>query len=314
MSYIKSLLTKKSVIILEIEHLAKLLGIKDDILKKMINGTGAFYYRFSIPKRSGGMREIAAPYPILMQAQRWINDNLLSIQPTHSAATGFISGKSIKDNAYIHLNSKNILKIDLKDFFPSIGINRVIAIFLGMGYTPRISYYLASLCCLNGVLPQGAPTSPTLSNLIAKRIDYRIHGFTTKNNLQYSRYADDIIISGDNVTPQIFAFIKKIITTEGFIINEDKVHFMKEHSQRIITGLSISNKKITVPKINRRTIRQELHYINIFGLKGHMERKKINDPIYGYRLLGYLQFWKSIEPENIYVQQSIDNLNKALSS
>ena len=278
----------------------------------MINNPQSFYYKFSIPKKSGGKREICAPYPILLMAQHWINEHLLSRQPIHPAATGFIKGKSIKDNASAHLNSKNILKLDLENFFPSIPIKRVIAIFLGMGYTPKISYSLASLCCLNGVLPQGAPTSPALCNIIAKRLDYRINGFAQKNCLKYTRYADDIILSGDDVNAKTLSFLRKIIVTEGFTIKEEKTRFFKEYGQRIVTGLSISSPKITIPKEKRRALRQELHYIKKYGLRNHLEHVNINDVIYGYRISGYLQFWRSIEPDNEFVLQSIAFMQKKM--
>lgn len=312
LSYVEKLLAKKSVIIFEIDHLAKLLGIKNRILQQIIHDTPKFYYKFTIPKKSGGEREISAPYPILSMAQKWISDNLLARQSTHPAAMGFIKNKSIKDNATVHLNSKQILKLDLKDFFPSIGIKRVIAVFLGMGYTPKISYSLASLCCLNGVLPQGAPTSPALSNIIAKRLDYRIDGFARKNGLKYTRYADDIVLSGDKVDAAILSLLRKIIATEGFAINEKKTRFFKEYGQQIITGLSISGHKVTIPKAKRRFIRQELHYIKKYGLHDHMRQANIDDLIYEHRLSGYLQFWKSIEPDNDFVLQSIRLMRKMI--
>lgn len=311
-SYVEKLLAKKSVIIFEVDHLAKLLGIKNVILRRMIHDTEAFYYKFTIPKKSGGEREISAPYPILLMAQNWIYHNLLACQPIHSAATGFIKNKSIKDNADVHLRSKYILKLDLENFFPSIGINRVIAVFLGMGYTPKLSYYLASLCCLNGVLPQGAPTSPALSNIISKRLDYRIDGFALKNGLKYTRYADDIVLSGDKIDAAILNLIQKIVDTEGFTIKEEKTRFYKERGQRIITGLSISGHKVTIPKVQRRAIRQELHYIKKYGLSDHMDRKNIDDVIHGYRLSGYLQFWRSIEPDNEFVLQSIESMRQIM--
>lgn len=214
----------------------------------------------------------------------------------------------------MHINSKHILKLDLKNFFPSIGIKRVIAVFHSMGYTPKMSYYLASLCCLNGTLPQGAPTSPSLSNIIAKRLDYRIAGFARKNGLKYTRYADDIVLSGEKIDVTILSFLRRIITAEGFTVKEEKTRFFKGYGQRIITGLSISSNKITIPRAQKRSIRQELYYIKKYGLRDHIERMNIDDVIYIYRIFGYLQFWKSIEPDNKFVLQSIALMKQIMST
>lgn len=209
--YVERLIKSDTIVILDFEHLAKLIGIGYGIFTSIINSPSSFYYNFEIPKRNGGTRKISAPYPLLLSAQRWIYENILIKQLLHENCKGFIKDISIVDNARPHLNKKFLLKMDIKDFFPSIKINRVMSVFRVLGYTKKISYYLASICCSEGVLPQGAATSPYLSNIIAKRLDYRLNGLAKRFNLTYTRYADDLTFSGDNISIKIKEYIESIV-------------------------------------------------------------------------------------------------------
>jgi retron-type reverse transcriptase len=307
--YVEKLISKDTVVILDFNHLAKLIGIEPGTLASMVNNANSFYYSFSIPKRKGGEREISAPFPTLLSAQRWIYENILMKQPLHECSKGFVKASSIVDNARPHLKQKHLLKIDIKDFFPSIKINRVISVFRVLGYTKRISYYLASICCLNGKLPQGAPTSPCLSNIIAKRLDYRLNGLAKKCNFFYTRYADDITFSGENISLGIIKLVESIMSSEGFEVNKSKTKLIREKGQRIVTGISVSSEKLTIPKKSKRETRKNIHFILKNGLFGHLSRIDSHDPIYVERLLGYLFFWLSVEPENSFIKNSIEKLN-----
>ena len=306
--YVRSLLTHQTIIILSPDHLAKLVGIDYDFIFHMVKRTNKYYYNFSIPKRSGGQRIISAPYPALLSIQKWIYENILINQPLNTAAKGFIKNHSIVDNAREHLGSKCILKMDLKDFFPSITFNRVMSVFRYLGYTKYISYYLSSLCCLEGKLPQGAATSPYLSNIIAKRLDRRLSGLAVKFNLNYTRYADDLTFSGEDIPFRLISYIEEIVKEEGFETNKEKTKLIKGNKQKIVTGISISSGKLTIPKKAKREVRKNIYYITTKGLFEHQKAIKSNDPIYIERLLGYLYFWLQIDPENKYVISSIDKL------
>lgn len=277
-------------------------------MARIVMNSDCFYYNFQIPKRKGGFREISAPYPLLLNAQKWIYHNILIKQPLHDSSKGFVRNVSITDNAKVHLNQKYLLKMDLQNFFPSIKINRVISIFRNLGYTKKISYYLAAICCLNGTLPQGAATSPSISNIIAKRLDFRLSGFAIKFNLRYTRYVDDITFSGNMIPIKLISYIRNIIEEEGFKINEKKTRRIGEKGQKIVTGISISSGKLTIPKSIKRQIRKNIHFIIKNGLFEHQKYINSYDPIYIERLLGYLFFWRSVEPENNYVKSSIDKL------
>lgn len=308
LAYIQKLILNNTVVILDFNHLALLLGIKSNILSNMIMGSNSFYYNFEIPKRSGGTREIYAPYPVLLNAQRWIYENIIQSQPLHENSKGFKINTSIADNAKVHINQKVLLKMDIKDFFPSIKMNRIISIFRKLGYTKKISFYLASICCLDGVIPQGAATSPCLSNIIAKRLDYRLSGLAAKFNLAYTRYADDFTFSGDAIPVKVIDYVERIVKDEGFVINREKTRLIGEKQRKIVTGVSISSGKLTIPKEKKREVRKNIYYLLKNGLFEHQKQINSSDPIYVERLLGYLYFWLSIEPENEYVIKSIDKL------
>ena len=308
LAYIEKLVLSDTIVILDFNHLAKLIGIEQKILASIINDTNSFYYNFEIPKRNGGFREISAPYPVLLSAQRWIYENILIKQPLHENCKGFVKATSIVDNARPHLSKKHLLKMDIKDFFPSIKINRVMSVFRVLGYTKKISYYLAAICCLDGVLPQGATTSPYLSNIIAKRLDYRLNGLAKKFNLIYTRYADDFTFSGEIISLGILNYIESIVSDEGFEINKSKSKLIGEKGQKIVTGISISSGKLTIPKKAKREVRKNIHYILKNGLFEHLRNIHSNDPIYVERLLGFLFFWLSVEPENAFIRNSIEKL------
>ena len=200
--------------------------------------------------------------------------------------------------------------MDIKDFFPSINKKRVISVFNYFGYPHDTSYALASLCCLNDSLPQGAPTSPMLSNIISKRLDKRLEALSIKLEMSYTQYVDDISFSGRRIPPVIINYIYKIIQEEGFQLNQSKTKLINRNRKKIITGISISSGIMTIPKIMKREIRKDIYYILKHGLVNHMRYRKQFDPIFVERLIGKLYFWKYIEPKNKYVINSINQLKK----
>ena len=211
MPYIKAVVEKDLPVILGLNHLSSMMQLDTDTLKRMIVSSHSFYHSFTIPKRKGGTRQIDAPYPSMIRAQQWIYHEILSKVTISPSATGFIPHHSIKDNASAHLNQRSLLLLDVKDFFPSIKWHKVYAVFSHLGYPKIISQYLASLCCLNGHAPQGAVTSPALSNVIARRLDARITGLAKKYQVIYTRYADDMTFSGECISKRFQSFINKIV-------------------------------------------------------------------------------------------------------
>lgn len=231
--YVEKLFSNQTVVILNFHHLAHLLGINSRTLSIVLRNIDNYYHKFEIKKRKGGKRVIVSPSPILIEVQNWILKEILEKIDLHEACIGYVKGKNVIDNAKPHLQSKYIAKIDIEEFFPSIRINRIISIFKHLGYTNKISYYLAKLCSYENRLPQGACTSPTISNIVAKRLDARLAGLADAFNLNYSRYADDLTFSGDMLPYKIVDYINDILLSEKFKINHSKTKLLGKYSQKI---------------------------------------------------------------------------------
>ena len=201
LNYAKPLFKQDMPVIFDFQHLCLLLGLDGEYLQSIIYGSKSHYREFAIRKRSGGVRIISAPHYTLKYVQRWIYDNILSKVKVNYCAHGFRPKKSIVTNAKIHVENKFLLKLDLKDFFPSISINQVINVFKDLGYSNHVSFFLSAICCVEEHLPQGAPTSPALSNIIARHLDNRLLGLAKKMGYRYTRYADDLAFSGESIKP-----------------------------------------------------------------------------------------------------------------
>lgn len=309
---VERLYKNKNPIIFEIEHFSKLVGVEVQTLFSMIFSEENFYRQFAIKKKLGGERIITIPSPSLMLVQRWIYKYILKNKKVHYAAHGFNFNKSIITNAKMHVGHKVFLKIDLKDFFPSIPISWVVNYFNQQGYPPKISYYLASFCTFNECLPQGAATSPILSNILFYQLDKKLYKYSKKNNLTYTRYADDLIFSGDYIPLKFRNFVIYLIKEYGFKVNPKKTSLKVNASQNIVTGILIKD-DIFVPKKYKRKIRQEMFYINKYDLLSHISNANIKDPNYIYSLQGRINFVISVEPENeefIRYKNEIDRIIK----
>jgi RNA-directed DNA polymerase len=304
-AYIEKLVPADLPIIFEIEHLSKLVGIEIVELKKMIASPKSFYREFSIPKKRGGKRKLTAPYPSILMCQSWIYENILKTVTPHFCTHAYRQKKSIISNATPHLNQKAILKMDLEDFFPSIPINWVVKFFSNLGYPNNIAYYLASLCSLNGGLPQGAATSPALSNILLKHLDLRLLRLSKKYQLNYTRYADDLAFSGSYIPHKLIAVITEVIADFGLVVNEKKTSLIIGNKQKIITGLSVQGKDLALPRAARRLIKKDIHYIQKYGLLSHISKLKIKNPYYIQSLEGKLRFWLQIEPQNTFALESL---------
>lgn len=296
LDYVENLNKNNVPVIFDFDHLCLLVGRSEDYMANVINASEKHWRTFKLQKRSGGFREISVPYPALLGVQKWIYHNILKKVKVSPYCHGFVKNKSILTNVKWHIGKDQLLRLDLSDFFPSIHINRVIYLFQSLGYNKQVSFYLASLCCLNEKLPQGAPTSPYLSNLIARPLDYRLKCLSKMKGLNYTRYADDLTFSGDEISNSLVTTIYRIIEDEGFTPNLHKTRLYKKKCRRIITGISVTN-KLTVPRSFKRELRQELYYINKYGILDHIRHLKIKRRNYCQSLLGKVNFWLFVEPK-----------------
>ncbi|MBL0740802.1 reverse transcriptase family protein [Chryseolinea lacunae] len=230
------------------------------------------YKRFYIPKKTGGKRLISTPMPKLKQAQYWILENILNKVTLHDAAHGFVKTRSIVSNAQPHVKADVVINIDLKDFFPSITYVRAKGVFKSFGYSEQVATIFALLCtepecdqiAIDGVtyyaasmerfLPQGAPTSPAITNIICRKLDARLRGIATKLNFTYTRYADDLTFSasGDAAagTRTLLGFVKKIIKEEKLNIHPDKFRVLRKGARKEVTGIVVNEK----PAVNAKEL------------------------------------------------------------
>lgn len=296
--------------IFEINHLSLLTGREPDDLYSYAYAAENFYRTFRVKKRSSGYRKISTPLPSLLEVQKWILTEILEKIQISKYAFGFVKKRSILDNARLHCGRNELLKIDIVDFFPSIDISRIITIFQLLGYPNNVSLILAKLCCLDDCLPQGAATSPYLSNLVCRRLDERFYRFCKSNNLRYTRYADDISISGDTIDKSKTAFLLEIIEDEGFEINRGKFLHLRSGDRKVVTGIDITNGTPRLPRSYRRSLMQDVYFVWSAGLSTHLAREKIFNPNYLDRLYGQLQFWKMVEPDNPQMIKTLTRLQQ----
>lgn len=294
-------------VILDFEHLCLLLGRNPVYLAGAIHGQESFWRSFSIAKRSGGRREITVPYNALLQCQKWIYTNILATVAVSGFCHGFVKGKSIISNTRWHLKQNDILKIDLKDFFPSIGISRIVDVFRSLGYSKDVAFFLARLCTYDDVLPQGAPTSPCLSNIIARRLDSRVSRLAKAYGCRYTRYADDMTFSGKKIKSDFITILSRIIEKEGFIVNRDKLRLYHGGKKRIVTGVNVTD-RLGIPREMKRELRKEFHFVKKYGLIDHIQRSNIKKKNYLLSLIGRFNFWLMVEPNNEYTKNALAHL------
>ncbi|MBX9626105.1 MAG: reverse transcriptase family protein [Gemmataceae bacterium] len=249
--------------------------------------TRTHYVKFEVPKRSGGMRVLSAPHKTLKAAQRWILANVVSRFPVPVAAHGFVAGRGIVSNAGPHVGKAVVLNMDLENFFPSIPFPRVRAAFERHGYSGSVATVFALLCTecprttatYAGVkyevatgprgLPQGAPTSPALSNQVARKLDARLLGLAAKLGLAYTRYADDLTFSGgpefQEKVGYLMARVRHLAADEGFTVNEKKSRVMRRSIAQSVTGVVV-NDKPSICRDELRRLRAVLHRAKAEGL------------------------------------------------
>ncbi len=223
------------------------------------------YRHFRIPKRHGGHRTIYEPAPELKRIQRRIHRRLLARLRCHEAATGFRPGRSIVHNALPHVGKAVVVRMDLWEFFPSTRAERVHQYFRFLGWNRRTSQLLAKLCTHRGGLPQGAPTSPVLSNLVNYQLDARLDALARRLGATYTRYADDLTFSFAEDDPVAIRYLvrrtKTILAEYGYRFNQrKKLAVCRRHQQQRVTGLVV-NQYVNLPRRTRRWLRAVKHHM-----------------------------------------------------
>ena len=277
--------------------------------------TRTHYVKFQIPKKSGGMRTLAAPHKTLKAAQHWILANVVNKFLVTDAAHGFVAGRGIVTNANPHVGKAVVVNLDLSDFFPTIAFFRVRAVYERYGYSGSVATILALLCteCPRTAvtyagtkyeaatgprgLPQGAPTSPGLSNQVARKLDKRLLGVASKLGLAYTRYADDLTYSGGadliGKIGWLLAKVRHVAQEEGFLVNEKKTRVMRRSTAQTVTGIVV-NDKPSVCRDELRRLRAILHRAKSEGLDAQNREGREN---FREWLAGKIAFVHMVRPD-----------------
>jgi len=241
---------------------------------------GTHYIRWLVPKRDGSPRLISAPKPELKAIQRWITQEITEHLPIHGAAHGFVAGRSILTNAIVHATARVVVKLDIKGFYPTVTMRRVKGLLRRAGLGEQVATLMALLVTESPreevvthgrtyyvatgprSLPQGAPTSPSITNALCLRLDCRLSGLARKLGCRYTRYANDVTFSWHGKDRAeigaLLRAVRMIVKAEGFEIHTKKTRVMRKGARQKVTGLVVNSAPAGVPSVRvpRKTVRQ----------------------------------------------------------
>lgn len=284
----------------ELSSLERDLGFSAQTLYAVSNHLGKHYHTVELPKRSGGLRKLSIPDPLLKAIQRKITDTLLAHMPVSRYAAAYSYGSSTMRNAKPHIAKRIVLKLDILHFFDSIRyISVKNAAFPPEIYSEPLRILLAMLCYRKDALPQGAPSSPAITNIIMHPFDERIGQWCRKRGIAYSRYCDDMTFSGDFAPSEVIRFIRLELKKMGFLLNEQKTRIQRPGQRQSVTGIVV-NEKISIPRDYRRNLRQELYYCRKFGVQDHLHHLglEISADTYRMKLLGKVNYVLQAHPDD----------------
>lgn len=320
-------------VIFSLAHLANLSKTLYSDLHGFVSRSGHLgqspYKSFPISKRSGGKRWISIPIPPLMAVQGWIAKNILNSVEPHPAAFAYATNRRIKDHAGKHCGADWILKIDITDFFSNISERQIYGVFMSLGYPRLLSFEMARLCTritprrlgkrwgtehqvcdieeyycqYVGSLPQGAPTSPALSNLVFIVADRQLEEVARNVRATYSRYADDLCFSFTHSNRrEVFAAkkqISEVLWSNGFRENSKKTRIIPPGARKILTGLVVNGDMPSIPKELRDTVKMHLYYCKKLGIPAHCRNRDFRSVI-GFKrhLYGLIMYVNSISAEH----------------
>src|SRR5215470_11676141 len=268
----------------DVEALARALGLTIPRLRWLAYhrdvDSGTHYHRWWVPKRDGSQRLISAPKPELKAVQRWITREITEHLPVHGAAHGFLTGRSIVTNAQIHAGARIVVKLDIRGFYPTVTMRRVKGLLRRAGLGEQVATLMALLATESPreevvthgrthyvaigprSLPQGAPTSPSITNALCLRLDCRLSGLARKLGCRYTRYADDLTFSwhgrDKSDVGALLRAVRMIVRAEGFEIHTAKTRVMRKGARQKVTGLVVNAVREGVPpvRVPRKTVRQ----------------------------------------------------------
>lgn len=282
----------------ELSSIEQDLSFPAKTLYGLSNNLEKHYHSVFIPKSDGSKRKLCVPDLILKQVQKSIADNILIQYPISRYAKAYKPGSSVQKNARPHVGKKKVLKLDIEGFFDHILYSQVKdTVFYKEKYSEHIRILLTMLCYFKESLPQGAPTSPAITNIIMYNFDETVGSFCEKKHIAYTRYCDDMTFSGDFDEKEVIAFVKDELYKLGLFLKNRKTVVIPSTKCQCVTGIVV-NEKINITKDYKKKIRQEMYYIRKYGLDGHLSRMNISDKE---------QYVLSLKGRIAFVLQTIQN-------
>lgn len=289
----------------EFSSLVHDLGFSGRTLYAVANHLQVHYRAITIPKGNGETRQLFEPSDLLKAIQRRINTVLLSSEAISPYATAYRPGGSTRKNAMPHAAKPVILKLDIRHFFDRLIYPLVKErAFPATRYSEQNRVLLSLLCIYRDALPQGAPTSPTISNIIMREFDDRVGVWCAAQGITYTRYCDDMTFSGDFDPTPVKRFVKEELRRLGLFLNDKKTVTVRHGQRQTVTGLVV-NEQPRVPAAYKARIRQEMYYCQKHGIASHLAAIGSTEPpdAFARALLGRISYVLSVEPDNARMKE-----------
>lgn len=297
----------------ELSSLESDLGVSARKLYALSNSN--HYHTVNLPKKGGGVRTLCVPDEALKAVQRRIAQRLLVLMPISPYATAYRDCGSTRKNAAPHVGQPLVVKLDILHFFDSIRYSDVKDYaFPSEMYAEPLRILLAMLCYHADGLPQGAPTSPAISNIILSDFDEALGQWCRERGISYTRYCDDMTFSGDFDPQELVALVRWELHSRGFLLNGQKTRICRQGRQQCVTGIVV-NDRLRIPLSYRHKLRQELYFCRKFGISGHLSRLRLDysEEQYIRQLLGRVNYVLSVEPTDIEMQRAKNWLRRQLT-
>lgn len=292
--------------IYDAKQLAEFFETDLKTLYRAVRGADDAYHTVRIPKKSGGERVLSVPDESLKAMQSRILSEILYHLPASRYATAYFPGAQLKNNAAPHAGKRYLLKLDVLDFFGSVTFFQVYKRVFNTRRFPRnIGAMLTKLCCRDDVLPQGAPTSPALSNLVMKDFDGALGAWCEKRGIAYTRYCDDMTFSSDSPIYYVAKKAAGMLYDMGLELNAAKTRYVTSASRQTVTGLNV-NATPCVPRAFKRELRKQVFFALKYGADGQPDRAR-----YLRSLIGKTSFVLQNEPENEWFRNALKQLSAA---
>ena len=288
----------------ELATIERELGFPLKTLYGISNNLDSHYRSVRIPKKSGKNRTLSVPDEILKKVQRAIVEKLLVFRPVSRYATAYKPSASVVRNAVKHVGKEKLLKLDILHFFDSVLYSTVKEkVFPAEIFSEKIRVLLSMLCYYKEVLPQGAPSSPMITNIILYDFDEAVGKWCCDQGITYTRYCDDMTFSGHFEEDDVIMYITDELQKRGFFLNHKKTALVPKGKQQKVTGIVV-NQKLNVAREYKREIRKEVYFVEKFGVKEHVAHIASSLTPEGYlnRLLGKIGFVLSVCPDDASMQ------------